>query len=814
MKKSLLSLALVLLVPGSIIASNITQDKALSFLYKYMPLPDKADYDSAFYKRNIQASILARKEMPWGEVVPEREFMHFVLPIRVNNEDLDESRIIFYKELRNRVKHLSMKDAILEVNHWCHEKVTYTPSDERTSSPLASVKTAYGRCGEESTFTVAALRAVGIPARQVYTPAWAHTDDRHAWVEAWADGQWYFLGACEPEPVLNLGWFNAPASRGILMHTYVFGDYNGPEEVISKTPCFTEINITKNYAPTTNTIVKVVDSKGKPVLDADVEFKVYNYGEFLTISQKKSNTDGLASLEVGLGDLVVWGHKGKSYGLAHCAVAKGDTTIIQLDKEPGKSYSFDLTLTPPSERNTVPVLSKEQTSANALRLAYEDYIRNAYIATFDTSTVLLKKSRGNHAVIKEFLNRTNYTPFSLGLLNAITEKDLRDISLNALLDAYQNAPYSFISTDVYHKYVLSPRVANEMITPHRAYLLSQISDQQKKEWTQDVNKFIEWTKENIKIDTEHNPQHLRMQPAGVWKSRLTDSFSRNIFFVAMCRSLGIPARIDAVTKKLQYADKEMHWIDVEFDNPANSNTVKGRLSASYAPTPHLSNPKYYNHFTLSAIKNGSPVLMSYAEEDSYDTVLKNGTNIDSGDYLLISGTRMANGSVLAHVEIFPIHENEMKEVPLIMRNDSENLQVIGSFNCENTYSDEAGNCKSVLSTTGRGYFIVGLIAPNNEPTNHVLRDMALYKNEIEKWGRKILLLFRNKSEAERFKLSDFPQLPSNIVFGIDSDGIIASELHGSLPVIKIADTFNRVVFSSEGYTIGIGAAILKAIHKL
>ena len=78
-----------------------------------------------------------------------------------------------------------------------------------------------GRCGEESTLLVAALRSVGIPARQVYTPRWAHTDDNHAWVEAWADGKWYFLGACEPEPVLNLGWFNAPASRGMLMHTKV-----------------------------------------------------------------------------------------------------------------------------------------------------------------------------------------------------------------------------------------------------------------------------------------------------------------------------------------------------------------------------------------------------------------------------------------------------------------------------------------------------------------------------------------------------------------------------------------------------------------
>ena len=110
--------------------------------------------------------------MLWGKEIPDEVFRHFVLPIRVNNENLDDSRRVFYGELKDRVKGLPMKDAILEVNHWCHEKVVYRPSDARTSSPLASVKTAYGRCGEESTFTVAALRAVGIPARQVYTPRW------------------------------------------------------------------------------------------------------------------------------------------------------------------------------------------------------------------------------------------------------------------------------------------------------------------------------------------------------------------------------------------------------------------------------------------------------------------------------------------------------------------------------------------------------------------------------------------------------------------------------------------------------------------
>lgn len=254
--------------------------EALEFLYAYMPLADITDYPGQFHLMNIRASRRTAEEMPWGKKIPEDLFRHFVLPARVNNEHLDSARVVFYDGLKDRVKSLSLYDAILEVNHWCHEKAVYMPSDARTSSPLATVRTAYGRCGEESTLLVAALRSVGIPARQVYTPRWAHTDDNHAWVEAWADGKWYFLGACEPEPVLNLGWFNAPASRGMLMHTKVFGRYEGKEEVMSVTSNYTEINVIENYAPAAQAKVKVTDDQGNPVSGAQVEFKLYNYAEF------------------------------------------------------------------------------------------------------------------------------------------------------------------------------------------------------------------------------------------------------------------------------------------------------------------------------------------------------------------------------------------------------------------------------------------------------------------------------------------------------------------------------------------------------
>jgi len=314
---------------------SLKEMEALEFLYAYMPLGDIVNHTNDFYLENIRSSFKVQKELNWN--ISDELFRHFVLPIRVNNENLDSSRMVFAKELVLRIKGKSMYDAVLEVNHWCHEKIIYKPTDGRTSSPLASVKTAYGRCGEESTFAVAAFRAVGIPARQVYTPRWAHTDDNHAWVEVWADGKWYFLGACEPEPVLNLAWFNAPVSRGMLMTTKVFGYYCGKEEKLFENLNITIINVTQNYVPISKLKVVVKDGNDNRIKGARVDFKIYNYAEFYSLATKYTDREGLSSLTAGLGDMLIWASHNGKYGLKKVKVGKDTLVNIVLDRfESGK----------------------------------------------------------------------------------------------------------------------------------------------------------------------------------------------------------------------------------------------------------------------------------------------------------------------------------------------------------------------------------------------------------------------------------------------------------------------------------------------
>ena len=802
------------------------QREALTFLYAYMPLGDISDYSGEFFLENIDYSLKAKEEMPWGKLIPEREFRHFVLPIRVNNENLDNSRKVFYEELKDRVKNLSLHDAVLEVNHWCHEKVVYTPSDARTSSPLASVKTAYGRCGEESTFTVAALRAVGIPARQVYTPRWAHTDDNHAWVEAWVDGKWYFLGACEPEPVLNLGWFNAPASRGMLMHTKVFGRYNGPEEIMHQNPNFTEINIIGNYAPFASAYVKIVDATGQPVEGAKVEFKVYNYAEFYTVATKKSDTEGKTFLSAGKGDMLVWASKDGQFGYGKVAFGVDNEVEIKLDKKAGEAYSIELDIIPPAEGFNMPEVTPEQRAENNRRFAIEDSIRNAYVATFmtdasarefakkyqldeDAVAKILVASRGNYDVITNFLARLRSDKSKAGgidMLQRVSAKDLRDVSLDVLIDHMQSHVYKE-NMDLFRRFIRNPRVANEMLTPYKAFFEKAISEEDKAAFKADWNKLTSWVAENIQVDENCNLGGSPISPAGVWNARVADAHSRNIFFVSMARSLGIPSRIDEVTGKVQLLSND-GITDVNFGAAEAAETKTGKFMATYKPIKSLADPKYYSHFSISKLTEAGTLQL---------------LNYDEGDYMMVTGTRLANGGVLANLEFFPIKEGQTTKVDMVMREAQDDIQVIGKFNSESLYkvlgSDEM---KSILTTTGRGYYVVAVLGVNQEPTNHALRDIAALAEEFDKWGRSMVLLFPSEEDYAKFRPQDFPGLPKTITFGIDKDGAIQKQIakemklssNTILPMFIIGDTFNRVVFVSQGYTIGLGEQMMKIIHKL
>ena len=296
------------------------------------PLSDLANYDFAIFLSCAEHGVYLREHSPFAKDVPEDIFLNYVLHIRVNEEELCDCRKFFHSQLAERVAGLDAIGAVIEANYWCAENVMYQATDARTISALGAYRSGYGRCGEESAFGVNVFRSLGIPARQIYTPRWAHCDDNHAWVEVWCGGQWYFLGACEPEEVLNKGWFTNAASRAMLIHSRCFGEISG-EEIISKVGMASFLNNLKLYAATKSLTVAVKDAAGAPVEGAQVSFGILNYCDIFPAAVMVTGAGGTVRLTCGLGSINIHVKKGDLFCERMVYTPDADRVEIVLDRK-------------------------------------------------------------------------------------------------------------------------------------------------------------------------------------------------------------------------------------------------------------------------------------------------------------------------------------------------------------------------------------------------------------------------------------------------------------------------------------------------
>ncbi len=824
---------------------KLKEREGFEFLYAYMPLSDLAMHKPEYVLKNVRLALKAQQHFKWAKKIPNEIFLHFVLPYRVNNEYTDEAREVFFEELKERLAGLDVYQAALEVNHWCHEKVSYQSTDERTCGPLTAVRSAFGRCGEESTFAVAAYRSVGIPARQVYTPRWAHTDDNHAWVEVWINGKWYFLGACEPEPELNMGWFAGPAKRTMMTRTFVFGKYDGPEEKISQTEYYTEINLMPSYAPTRKLTVIVNDSIGQPVEGARVEFQLYNYAEFYPIATLKTDSKGTCNLTTGIGDLMIWVQKDNLFAFEK---AERNSSSISITLKNGVSTTnLTLTLIPPDEI-PVPPIDNKKAEENSKRLKIEDEIRNSYISTFidsagaanlamekgvsiDDTWTFLRKSRGNWNEIFNFIKGLEPKDISVGMamLATLREKDLRDVAAQTLFDhllRIDSFPALTNPKDVamFDSYVLSPRIGREFITPWRSFLQNTFSFEEIAFIRNNPSNLVDWIKEYIICDTATNYYRVPLSPESVYQIRRADEYSMAIFFVAACRSFGIPARLEPASKKPQYYMNDQ-WIDVSLTGKAEPIAfTKGMLNISIDDNSAIKQPVYYTHFTLAKFSQGRYITLDY-ENNAMLKQFPAKLELDEGLYRLVVGNRHKSGAVSCIISHFNIEKGKTTSVNINI--PSTKLQVSNtiSINPRLVLPDIQDNSHKTISEIANSKrMVVAIIDPLAEPTRHLLIDISKLAKEFDKVGSPIALVISKNKASSQINLNQLfsgSSYPKTLSMGTDSNGEFETEVAKVLnlsagnyyPVVLVLNGTGEVLFHSTGYRINLGQDLLNILSK-
>ena len=786
--------------------------EALRILYAVSPISDWGNYDFHLFLHAAQHGVFLKKTSD----LPEKIFVQYVLPIRVNEEALSDCRKFFHSLIAPRIQNMNQEQATIAINYWCAENMTYRSTDERTISALDAYNSAFGRCGEESTLLVNALRACGIAARQIYTPRWAHCDDNHAWVEVWLNGEWHFLGACEPEEVLDNGWFTNAAARTILIHSRNFvpeSAKEAPEEnFIARIGDVDYLNQTARYAQTVRLNVQVVDEGDRPVQDAEVTFGILNMSEIFPATRVRTDANGCAHLDSGKGHLFVSAHKGDSFAEKLADARKTDCIKLILNANTIHSEWRECIVEAPDGVSRYSEhLTEEQCARCAEKNAAANRLRGERVSRMfdreraekllpacDGETLeLLKSSRGNFETLLAFLAKGE--KFAFPLLKTLSEKDLRDVHADVLEDALAVSDCIPDENAFYCRYVLCPRVANEPLQPVRRLIRELFSEEEKKKMVADPRTIQSLIQKNWTHADDLEYDALVTAPLAALRMGMANPHAQDILFVAICRALGVPARLNPVDNQIEY------WQGANFVSP------RARTAKIVLLQPDDAKPVYYESFTIARFENGKFITL-----DCTGIPFENGRmalSVVPGKYRILTVNRLPGGNIHASAKEFVVADGESAEIALHFFKASRE-EILG----DHAFSDFRLSGGEMLSTCTDCGAILMRIEPGAEPTEHLLGELLAQAESFDAFHLVFFLNGRGReNELLKRTLERFPSAP---VFtgGTENDwALLARQLRvdsKKLPLAFVTDRPLHAVYAASGYNVGLASMLCKMVNEV
>lgn len=797
----------------------------MKFLIASLPASDIASYDGALLLKFVRHALFLRENTPWGKQIPDDLFLNYILSYRVNNEAIEFCRGEFYRELRERISGKSMAEAALEINYWCFEQATYRPTDDRTASPLTVVRRCFGRCGEESTLAVTAFRSAGIPSRQCYVPRWSHCDDNHAWVEIWVDGRWHYLGACEPEPVLDKGWFTYAASKAMLVHSRVFSPLLSGGEITGHSGCVTEINHLASYAETAPLTVTVLDENGQPAASAQVQFQVPNGAELYPIAALSTDDSGRVFFTTGKGCLMVFASRGSLFGWQRADLCSSGSVTVTLRSADDLPKEWEADFFPPEGMiRPEPLLSEETGSVHQAKLnqaaaARENRCAGYFVRKKAEETAqryplfqnevldFLQKAGGNRREVERFLRDGELSELKVRMLETLSEKDLADLNADTLLEHLRYAEPFEQETDaeLFRRYVLCPRIENERLVPYRAFLTDFFSAETKEEFRRSPALIQKAIDEQITDCSDWDYDALSADPRGLLQMGFGSKRSKNILFVAICRTLGIPARLDPVFGKPQFYTGSV-WAEPRRSHPENSdNAVLLLNSAGGEPL------RYGEHFTVARLYDGIyQTLQCGADWNCKELRME----LPPGEYRILTANRQIDGSVLLQAETVRLSADETAEKTVRLRESQIASRLrhmpVGEYLL--TALDGGRVPLSVLAAQAAAT-ILAVLQPGAEPTEHLLNEMIELRDSYR--DKNTILIVLSHSVSNPTLRHTLDAIPSIRLFTCDEPGF-AERLYTDLklgdrrlPLAAVLEKSMHVRFAFSNYNVGTAGLLLQ-----
>ncbi|HJA94258.1 MAG TPA: transglutaminase domain-containing protein [Candidatus Eisenbergiella merdipullorum] len=827
----------------------------LQFFYGFMPLSDAFTYEfDLFFRYAAQAASL-RREVERCALLPEEIFLHDVAWYRINSEKIVDCRSFFQEQVFPLIRGLDETQAVLAVNYWCASQASYEASDDRTQSPLSVYRSGSGRCGEESTFFVTVLRSVGIPARQVYVPRWAHCDDNHAWVEVYVDGKWHYLGACEPEEVLDRGWFTNAASRALLVYARTFTDFGVEKEVIGRNGCVRFLNVTEHYARTKEVCIHVTDMEGRNVPGASVSLQILNMAEFCSVITLTAGQDGTARLSLGYGDILVRAWKDSLCAQALLGAQEEEICLKleeRLEAEAKEGWEDMEIHAPEDGAVSQAVPDAAQKALGRARLKEADAARERKLAAFraeaDKAALeypqesdIFRRARGNVELLKEFLDGEDWKRERREILHSLSDKDFRDLDTQIAEEQlccvaplqdklrlrggrkgraeWGCAGQSGRERDIFVRYCLCPRIGREELTAFGKTVGAFFSEQEKAGFADRPEKIWEWEQDHLRYVPREDYDTLVIPPEAALRGLWADEMGKRTLFAAVCRTLGIPARLDPVTGQAEYLDGDV-WIEVSGGSCRDGALAEQECSGSarlILLTRQEDQWSYSQTWTIGRLEGERYVTLHYEgirpENGRIELPLR------GGSYRLIVTNRMPNGNQYVSTACFRLKDGEEKVLEPKLRLPRVEDMMMKNPLPPFSLTDCAGKTmESASLLTGTKSLLI-FVEEGKEPTEHVLNELLAEKEKLGRLSYRLLFVADSPGSLENPLLKHTAGAfeTAEVYFDerLENAEPVARRMYVApdlLPLLVAVDEQGCGIYACSGYHVGSVGLALKLLE--
>ena len=289
--------------------------------------------------------------------------------------------------------------------------------------------------------------------------------------------------------------------------------------------------------------------------------------------------------------------------------------------------------------------------------------------------------------------------------------------------------------------------------------------------------------------------------------------AKKILFVALCRTLGIPAKLNKENGNMSYYEGG-NWIEIEIGT-VQEEVIKDSKIALHAQDDTAY--EYMKNYTIGRYVNGIYHTLYLETGEWKDNKIS--YEVEAGRYRIITVNREANGTIHANLYYVEVEEKSEAIVEIVVPDThvGNEKEVVVK---ETSFMNTNGDVYKLSDVTDESRNMVAFLDAGAEPTEHLLNEMIEAKEQYLELQPKVVLVVKEENDlANPTLVKALEALPFIQVYvGYEKEDLayIYEEfeiLDKKLPLAFVMNKPMTAHMAIAGYHVGIGTMLLKYLES-